>query len=94
MPMHEYECFDCGNKDIKIYFGSEKVEDTFECPKCVLGRMERIISASAFFVKQGECGNAESGYSDFRNVKPMDQKRSMARAQSEAANLNKGRNPR
>jgi DNA-directed RNA polymerase subunit RPC12/RpoP len=91
--MHEYECKDCGTIDIRIYFGSEKVQEEIKCSACQ-NIAKKILSSPSFQVPQRTCGNAESGYSDVRNVKPMDQKRNIARAQSEADKLNRGQNPR
>jgi putative FmdB family regulatory protein len=95
MPLYEYKCTAdrCQRITIKLFFGSEERLTETPCEHCGDVAL-RTISAPSFRVKQGQCGNAESGYSDVRNVKPMDQKRNMSRAQDEADKLNRGQNPR
>jgi len=92
MALHEYKCVkaECGHITIKLFFGTEEVTPYERCEKCGAAA-DKIISASIAIVKGF---SADNNYGDARCVKPLDQKRNMERAISEANNLNRGRNPR
>lgn len=91
MAMFEYECSK-GHITTKLFFGSEEIPNAIVC-ECGQAA-SKIISSPNFKVKQGQCGNAETGYSgDYRNVKPMDQKTAKDKAIFRAGELNHGRDP-
>ena len=62
MPIHEYQCNDCGHCFEKLSFATDP-ETSFKCPECGSDKTQKLMSCASFMGggKSGFCSTGSTG---------------------------------
>ena len=61
MPIYEFQCTDCGEKESKSLFRNNDERIEMKCEKCGCEDLQRVLNSTNFSVSGGGSGSGASG---------------------------------